>query len=200
MERELLEVSFRYFKEMFDEEELEQHKNSLNNVGIKLIERNVSGQPMMFMDQFTNQISLILSNPLFLAYAVGFMTDTSYEVLKKSIMWIWNCTIGKRLIKLHMSGEQEEKEATFGIQIRIDSWTKIDFRLSGDVSDELKSKSIDKAFEMMNTVPRGIEHRPIDWFANYSWEDNEWNTVNVAEEIRGRLINQEDHTGVPDRG
>lgn len=187
----LLEVKLRYYKGIFDDDELKQHKNKLSNVGIKLIERDISNQIMMFMDDFTNQISLIVSNPLVQAYLLGLMTNASYEVLKKSIIWMWNSSVGKKLTKLHMGGGQEEKEATFGMQIKIDNWTKTDFRLSANVSDEQKSISIDKAFEILNSIPRGKNRKPIDWFANYSWENNEWMILNVDEEIHKKLLRQE---------
>ena len=73
----------------------------------------------------------------------------------------------------------------------MDKYTQIDFRLTGDVSDELKSRCIDKAFETMKTIPRGIERRPINWFSSYSWDCQEWIIINVAEEIFNRVQNQD---------
>lgn len=187
-----LEAKLRYYKGIFDEAELKQHRSMLNNAGIRLVESDMSNQVIMFMDEFTSQISLIISNPLFQAYVLGLMTNASYEILKNSIIWMWKSTAGKKLTKLHMGGKQEEKEATFGIQIRIDNWTKIDFRLSDNVSDELKSESIDKAFKILNSIQKGEDRKPIDWFAKYSWDNHEWMIVNVEEEIHKNLLSQEE--------
>lgn len=186
-----LGILFEYYKGILDEDGLEERKKSLRDVGIVLVERDKSNKLMAFMDEFTNQVSLVISNPLFIAYILGLLTSASYDVMKSTIVWIWNSVQGKQITKFRMGGKQEEKEATFGIQVRVDANTKIDFRLSGDVSDELKSKCIDRAFGMMNKVQKGKEHRPIDWFAHYSWDEDEWVFVNVIEEINKRLMSKE---------
>ena len=187
MKEKSLAVCLDYFKGLFDADDLELYKKNLNDVGIELFERDKTSQVMAFMDEFTNQVSLWLSNSLIQAYFLGLIANSTYDVLKKAIIWMWNSLPGKKLIKLQAGGRIEEKEPTFGLQIKIDKNTKIDFRLTGDVSDELKSKCIDKAFETMNTISRGIERKHIDWFASYSWESHQWIIVNVAEEIYKRL-------------
>lgn len=62
---------------------------------------------------------------------------------------MWNSLTGRKITIIYVNGEKEEKDATFGLDVKIDENTSINLRLSGDVSDELKSKCIDKAFELV---------------------------------------------------
>lgn len=190
MEEKSLGVCFNYYKGLFDADELESQVTSLKQAGIQVYELDKTGQVMAFLDEFTNQISIMLSSSLIQAYCLGLLANSTYDSLKRTIFWMWNSLHGKKLTKVQ-SGHIKEKEATFGLQLKVDQNTQIDFRLTGDVSDELKSRCIDKAFEVMMTVPRGTERRPINWFSSYSWDCQDWIIINVGEEIYNRVQKQD---------
>lgn len=185
----LFQVKLNYYNGLFDQGELEAHKIKLRAVGVDLIEQDKSGIPMMFLDEFTNQISLTLSNPVIQAYVFGQLINGGYDVLKGTIIWVWNSLIGKKITKIHVNGEQEAKDATFGLHIEIDEYTKVDLRLTGDVSDELKSKCIDNGFELIKTLPKNNVPK-IAEFAKYDWDKQKWLIVNINEEI-GKLIEKQ---------
>lgn len=185
----LFQVKLNYYNGLFDQGELEVHKIKLRSVGVDLIEQDKSGIPMMFLDEFTNQISLTLSNPVIQAYVLGQLINGGYDVLKGTIIWAWNSLIGKKITKIHVNGEQEAKDATFGLNIEIDEHTKVDLRLTGDVSDELKSKCIDNGFELIKTLPKNNVPK-IAKFAKYDWDKQKWLIVNINEEI-GKLIEKQ---------
>ena len=65
----------------------------------------------------------------------------------------------------------------------------LDFRLSGNISDEDKSKCIDNAFEILKEQNRQISSNKFD-FAKYDLDEKQWILYNVNEEIRKILEKQ----------
>ena len=65
----------------------------------------------------------------------------------------------------------------------------LDFRLSGNISDEDKSKCIDNAFEILKEQNRQISSNKFD-FAKYDQDEKQWILFNVNEEIRKILEKQ----------
>ena len=174
-------VLLTFYRGSFDEIELDDYKKKLINAGIEMFEYDKSGRPMASLQDFTNQISLLINDALFQAFIMGLATNGSYDLIKQTIIWMWNSLKNKKLTMISASGKKEE-DATFGITISVDHNTSIDFRLSGEVSDELKNKCIDKAFNFAKTLKRKPEPT-LAKFSKYDWDKHEWYIVDINKEI-----------------
>ena len=114
MKEKSLRVCLNYYKGLFDTDDLELQVQSLNQAGIQVCEIDKSGQVMAFLYEFTNQISLMLSNSIIQAYFLGLLANSTYDVLKRTIIWMWNSLHGEKMTKVQ-SGRIKEEEPTFGL-------------------------------------------------------------------------------------
>lgn len=176
-------IMLKYYKGLVDENELKIYKLKLREIDIELIEYDKSYVPMACLEDFTNQVNLMISSPIVQSITMGLMTNASYNLLKGAIIWMWNSLIGKEIAKVRANGNCDVKEATFGFSASIDNETKIDFRLSGDISDEDKNKCIEKAFELLKDSQKKISPYGSD-FAKYDYEKEEWILIDINEERR----------------
>ncbi len=182
-------IKLSYYKGLVNEDELEMYKLKLSEIDIKLIEYDKSYIPMACLEDFTNQVSLMISSPIVQTITSGIITNTSYDLLKGTIIWMWNSLSGKKLTRVTSNGSCESKEVTFGFSVSINKEMNLDFRLSGNVSEEDKSKCIDKAFEILKERTRQISSNKLD-FAKYDQDKKQWILFNTNEEIRKSLENQ----------
>jgi hypothetical protein len=182
-------VQLSYYRGLFDLDELEKQKARLSNAGIEFSEYDKSGIIMHSVDNFTNMVSLAINSTLVQGLLFGVLTNGSYDILKNTIVWMWNSLRNKSLTKIHSGERIEEKEVTFGLDLCIDNTTRIGFRLSGDVSDELKINCIDKAFKLAKTYKRKSVPM-VSEFAKFDWEKGEWYLVDIYKEIQ-KIIEQQ---------
>lgn len=182
-ENNVSKIMLKYYKGLVDEDELETYKLQLREIDIELMEYDKSYVAMACLEDFTNQVNLMISSPIVKAIMMGLMTNVSYDLLKRTIIWMWNSLIGKEITKVRSNGSCEVKEATFGFSASIDKVTQIDFRLSGDISDEDKNKCIEKAFDILKDSSKKISPYGLN-FAKYDHEKEEWILIDIHEERR----------------
>lgn len=175
-------IKLEYYKGLFDEEELEIYKFKLKSIDIELMEYDKTNKPMNSLEDFTNQVNLIISDPIVQSIIMNIITNASYDILKSTIIWMWNSLMGKQLTKVTSGGKCDAKEATFGLSIYIENHNKIDFRLSGDISDADKEKCIEKAFELIKDSSLKISPYGHN-FAKYDYEKDEWILIDIVKEI-----------------
>ena len=175
-------IKLEYYKGLFDEEELDLYKSKLNLIDIELMEYDKTNKPMNSLEDFINQVNLIISDHIVQSIIMGLITNASYDVLKSTLIWMWNSLIGKKITKVTSDGKCDVKEATFGFSLYVDNQNKIDFRLSGDISDTDKDKCIEKAFELLKDSSLKICSHGYN-FAKYDYEKEEWILIDVFEEI-----------------
>ena len=175
-------IILEYYKGLFDEEELEIYKFKLKSIDIELMEYDKTNKPMNSLEDFTNEVSLIISDPIVQSIIRELITEASCYVLKSIIIWMWNSLIGKKITKVTSGGKSDTKEPTFGIRLYIENQNKIDLRLSGDISDTDKEKCIDRAFEFIKDSSLKISPYGHN-FAKYDYEKEEWILIDIVEEI-----------------
>lgn len=80
------------------------------------------------------------------------------------------------------AGSQEKKKITFGLEIKLDKNTSFNFRLDGDLSEELVEKSLDKAFDYLKEQQPN-ENYKHSYFMTYNSTNENWNKLDVEEEL-----------------
>jgi len=175
-------ILLKYYKDLLDEDVINKYDTDLTKMNIAQYKYDKSDIIMNSAGDIFNNVSLVINSNLVQAIITSVITSGFYDVLKSYIVWIWNNTKEKYLTKTTCSGAEKEK-VTFGLNIDIDQYTKVNVSLEGDVSDELKSKCVDKVFEFIKDVP--LKNKPsIDDIARYNWDNEEWYLVDIMEEIK----------------
>lgn len=173
---------FVYYRDLVPSDELTTCVKNLQDVGIDLKLHDETGIPKAFLEHFTNVIYLKIPPELIGEIKTALITSVCYDTLKSTIIFLWKQTKGKKLTKYFSDGDSKEIEATFGINVELNDFTKFDIRLSGDISDEDKGRVIDKAFEFVSN--QETNKIPNSDFLKFNAVRDEWEKVNVVEEIK----------------
>lgn len=136
---------------MLTDAELQQLHDDFNNVGIEFIWKDISDEPQASIEEFLSPIILILSSEVFQAYILGIMTNATYELLKESILSIWQRLSGKKLTKVTTHGTSQVYTA-LDLDISLENRTRVKFKLTGNISDEIKEKCIDGVFNILKST------------------------------------------------
>ena len=175
---------FAFYKDMIPADDLTAVVEDLGKVGIELKLHDETGMLKAFLDDFTNQIFLQIPPELVKDIKTAVITSVCYDVLKTSIICIWDKLKGKKITKYYAYSEPNEIEATFGLKVNIDDLTTFDMRLSGDVPEELKAHVVDQAFDLIKN--KNSNTRPRMEYARYDIAQQKWEVIDVVDEIRKR--------------
>lgn len=156
---------------MLTDDELHQLRNDFNSVGIEFVSKDVSDRPRASIEELLSPIILILSSQVFQAYVLGIMTNTTYDLLKSSILRIWQQLSGRKLTKITPHGTSQ-MDAALDMDISIENRGRVKFKLKGDISDEIKEKCIDNAFNLLKTNDWDLSKR--GYIAIYDKSLNKW--------------------------
>ncbi|MBN9647598.1 hypothetical protein J0L31_11400 [Terrisporobacter glycolicus] len=187
----ILCIKLDYLEGLFEGGYLEEKINELDKVGIKLVKFDKAEIPMKSFDDLTSVILMAINNEIVLQYVNGILACGIYDVLKKVIIDIWTKLNKKTYKKVYSSGEIEEKEATFGISMNINENLNVSFKLSGDISDELKEKCLDDAFELTKYLRENeVKSNYFNNYAKYDTHKQEWVLIDIKKEIEKLMSKQ----------
>jgi len=176
-------ILLEYYDGIISNEIIEEIEFDLKEISIGFYKHDKSKIIFNSLEDYTNKIILFLSSDIIQAYALGLITNVTYDILKKLILKIINDIKGKN-ITLRSSSKIEEKEVTFGLKIKISEDNLLDLRLSGEFSEEIQSKIIDQAFEVMKNINQNISSEiRSDYFAHYDIRKERWNLCNIQKEL-----------------
>jgi len=174
-------VHLTYLSPLIDQQSLSELKNELEKVNIRLSSWDDSGVMKACLEDFSLQVFLLVSNPV------------TIEILKTvGLNSVWE-TIKYSTLKLHSkifksnSGQVQEiaKQINFGLELKINKEISFEFKLDGDLSDELILNSMDKALDFIRehsgqTIP--IHQLPV--YSTYDKKKGKWKKINVMEEVK----------------
>lgn len=187
----ILCIKLDYLEGLFEGGYLEEKINELDKVGIKLVKFDKAEIPMKSFDDLTSVILMAINNEIVLQYVNGILACGIYDVLKKVIIDIWTKLNKKTYKKVYSSREIEEKEATFGISMNINENLNVSFKLSGDISDELKEKCLDDAFELTKYLRENeVKSNYFNNYAKYDTHKQEWVLIDIKKEIEKLMSKQ----------
>lgn len=176
-----LGIMLNYIGGIFEDGYLVKKEDELNKVGIRLVKFDESGIPMnSFYDELISAIVLAINNEIVIQYINGILGCAIYDVLKSFIIDTWKNLKDKHYHKIYSGGKVEEKEASFGIKMKVNQNCEINLKLSGDISDSLKEKCLDDAFELVKDMNKS-EYSNI--YAKYDVNKEKWVLIDIREEI-----------------
>lgn len=184
-----LGIRLDYLGGIFEDEYLQEKISELNRIDIEFIGYDKSMVPMASFDDLKSVILMAINNEIVWGYINGILSCGIYDVLKKVVIDIWKKLNGKTYNKIYPSGKVEEKNATFGISMNVNEKCNIDFKLSGDIPDELKEKCLDKAFELIKDLnEKEFKNNFYSNYAKYDIQKQEWVLVDIKQEIEKLMI------------
>ncbi|MDF7809580.1 hypothetical protein P4E94_19235 [Pontiellaceae bacterium B12219] len=182
MNEKIGNISFKYISGLIPQKTLEGLESDLQSVNIDFETTDANGVAVACYDEIMATLSIFLSDELVRAYILGLVTNSTYEILRNSIICIWKNVEGKK-INVVRSDSITEKEATFDMNIRVKE-NQLSFKLKGDCSDEIKQRFIDKAFECVaNHQAHNSKH--LLYFPDI--EKEEWEMIPQSDYIRQNI-------------
>jgi len=178
-------VQLIYIEGIIPEENLELLRSKLGNHDIGFEWHDMSGAPQAAISDFLAPIILSLPSDVVQAYILGLANSVSYDLLKLSILEIWHNITGKKYNKI-TSNNIQEIEASFDLNVDTPGKTKFKFKLAGNISDNLKEKCIDNAFQLIESKSYPENH--TEYICSYDTDNEQWEKLEQFEFIKKYII------------
>lgn len=159
------------------EEKLKQSKLELSRF-------DTNGLPQNALEDYSNIISISISNPIILGVLSGVLSNVVWESVKYVTNKIW-INVSKKQYAKFTSTSLEKKNVTFGVEIKLDQNTSFNFRLDGHLSEEVISESLDKAISFLKEQKMNEGYK-FPYFMTYDTTLQNWVKLDVQEEIMKR--------------
>jgi len=174
-------IYLKYLKDLISEEELESLKFQLGEHGIGFEWHGETGKPKASLQELLAPIILYLSSDVVQAYILGLATNASYDIIKSTVLHLWQNISGKKIKKITVT-DIEELNANFDLCVNISGKTSIRFKLEGNIPDSLKEKCIDKAFQLL--ASKKIPEIHTEYVCCYNVDSEKWEIFEMPEFIR----------------
>ena len=174
-------IRLTYLENIIPAPELNSIKSQFKDLGIDFECTDISREPQASAEEFLAPIVLYLSSDVIQAYLLGIATSTSYDIIKTSIISIWRRVSGKAIKRITPSRETSVA-ANFDLDISISEGTRVKFKLKGGVSDSLKDKCIDKAFQLIES--KAFPEKRTGYICLYNTDKNSWEIFEDLEFVR----------------
>ena len=188
-----MNIKLDYYSFLLDEEFIQEIKRDLKNNSIELMVNDKSDVPQMGLDEIISSSLMYFTPEIINGFTSGVLTNAAYDALKNSIILILCKVKGKKYNKLSAGGKIEEKNATIGINFKKDG-DSFYLNLPDDLSSELQSKCIDKAFELMSTPEKSsdadfsFDYNTI--VGSFNSQTQEWEVIDIHEIMQKMKQNQ----------
>ena len=183
-------IYLNYLKGIIPEYELDELSHNFSSVGIEFDYFDISEEPQASAEEILSPILFFLSSDIVQAYILGLLTSTSYDLIKKSILSIWRHISGETIRVTTASGIQKIKEASLDLDISLNDRTKVKFKLKGDISEKIKEKCIDNAFQLLKSAD-SFKTKGL-YIALYDIDQDSWDIYKDVEFIRKFILKERD--------
>lgn len=179
-------IHLSYLGGLIDNEDISEIEETLKKSQLELSTFNQSGLPQAAFEDYLNVVYIAISSPLISDILTGIASSVVWDSIKVSIKKIWSKVKNKEYIKLTASSE-EKKKITFGLEIKLDQKTSFNFRLDGDLSEELVEKSLDRVLDYLKEQQLN-ENYKYSYLMTYNSTNENWNKLDVEEESRTEIL------------
>lgn len=178
-------VHLTYLAPLVDNQILKELRNDLKTANIRLSSWDDYGAIKASIGDYSLQIYLAVCNPITLEILKTVGLNTLWEVIKHSTLKLHNTIF--RANRRSENAKHISRQINFGIKMKVNDKISFDFKLDGDLSDELILKSMDKALDFIKehdgqSIP--VHELPI--FSTLNPDKKSWKRVNVLEKMKKR--------------
>lgn len=179
-------IHLSYLGGLIDSEEIREIEETLRQSQLELSSFDKSGLFKNALEDYANVISVAISTPLISNILADVVSSFVWDSIKVTVKKVWVKVKNKEYTKL-TAGSQEKKKITFGLEIKLDKNTNFNFRLDGDLSEELVEKSLDKAFDYLKEQQLNEKYKH-SYFMTYNSTNENWNKLDVEEDLRAKIL------------
>lgn len=174
-------IHLTYLSPLIDQQTIDILSEDFKQVNIRLGSWNDFGVIKASLEEFSLQIFLAISNPITVEILKTIGLNSIWETFKYAILNLHK--------KVFRHGNQKSnlisKEVNFGFKMAVSKTVKFEFKIDGDLSDELILASMDKALDFVKehdgkTVP--VIELPI--YSTFDHKTHKWKKVNVLKELK----------------
>lgn len=180
-----MSIYLKYFEGLIEEE-------VLNTITIALAEKNIALEPQDMtevttasIEELVAPVALYLSSDVVQAYFLGLTANAGYDVLKTTVVKLWQQISGKKYFR-YSPNKTEELEANFDLNIKTPDNISVQFKLKGNVSDEIKEKCVEKAFTLLEK--KAFEKNGAGYICRLDEVESSWEVYNQQEYIHKYII------------
>ena len=164
-------IELRYIKGLIPDSKLDSIRSKFQGHNIEFECHDLSGQPQAAVEELLAHVVLLLSSDVMQAYILGLATSATYDFMKSCITSIWQHISGKEIYRYNPKGV-EHVAANFDLDIETEHGMKVKFKLKDDVSDSLKEKYIDRAFQLLES--KSFPANRTGYICLYNVDQNNW--------------------------
>jgi hypothetical protein len=175
-------IHLDYYGGLLTDSEIEEISSILNRSNLELSRYDKSGIMFAAVDDFILQVAIFLNDKTTQDILIGVGSGALWDTIKHVSLYIWKKVHNKFLNKVSAHKVSKQK-LNFGIKLVLDKNTKFEFKISGNISEELALKSMDNILNFLRDVKPNVSNRPPD-FVVYNSTKDKWEILNILEEIR----------------
>lgn len=179
-------VHLDYFGGLIDDNDIANIEDILSKSNLELSRFDKNGIPYASVEDFMLQVALFLSDKTCQDVLLGLGTSALWDTIKASTFYIWR-TVRSRTINKFSGQTSKPRKINCGIKMSLDKNTKFEFKIDGELSDDVALQSLDKILDFLKTVKPNQTIKRAD-FVVYDKEKDEWTIVDVNAEIRKRML------------
>lgn len=176
-------VHLDYYGGLIEDSDITNIETSLASVNIELSRFDKSDVPYASLEQFMLQVALFLGEKTTQDVLSGVGTNAIWDAIKSVAFYVWRTVRNKTAIRQTNS----KKVLNCGIKMALDKNTKFEFKIDGDVSDEVALKSMDKILDFLKTVTPNQEIKKSN-FVIFNRNTECWEIVDVDSEVRKLIL------------
>ena len=184
-------VHLEYYGGLIDEQDISTIETILSKSNLLLSRFDKNGVPYNSLEDFMLQVSLFIGDKTTQDVLLGLGTSALWDTIKTTSFYIWQ-TVRKRILIKSSKETNKQKKLNCGIKMSLDKNTKFEFKIDGDIKDEVALKSLDKVLDFLKSVQPNSTIKHPD-FVVYNKEKETWEIVDVNTEIRKRFIESKEN-------
>ena len=177
-------IHLEYLGGLIEENEIKEIEKTLSSVNIELSSYDKSGLPRASIDDYINVVFFAIHAPLITDIIHGVLTGFVWDSIKLTIKKVWNKIAQKQYFKVS-SDTSENRNITFGVQVYLNKNTGFNFRLEGELSEDIINDSLDKVIDCLKDQQLNKTYKH-PYLMIYNTKSHEWKKFDVEEQIKLR--------------
>lgn len=174
-------IHLDYYGGLITITEIADIENSLKEFNLELSRFDKNGVPYASFEDFNLQVAIFLSAPIVQNILLGLGVNALWDTIKKTAFFVWT-----KLKQRHWNRPVEQgrkANLNFGLKVKLDKNTGFDFKLDGDLSEELVLEALDKTLDLLKSADKKDSPKKPDFYI-FDKQTRKWTKIDIMNEIR----------------
>jgi hypothetical protein len=171
-----------YYSGIIFRSDLTEYEKLVLKIGGEFSNYDKNGDFHNSLDSFTLDTFLVLSSITVQSFLANTINNASWDITKHLILKIWRKSKNKVITQL-TSSRSENKNLTFGVKVSIDQKTMLNFKLQGDISEDVVLSSLDKIIDFTRNQQLNTSYKHPK-LVEYNKKDQRWEATDVDRKLK----------------